>query len=385
MRGAILSRMTHSEHSVNKNERSFNCELIPSGIERLFLRDFRSLYTNRCSRGAQAELGPVLRTRCSMSPSEQQRVLAVQVARLYYYQGLTTEAVATELKLSRPKVSRLLSFAKQTGLVEVRIQDALAQPQRLEQDIQRIFGIPSVRVVAVPANSSEDEWLQRVATFSANHLNGLVHSQMTIGIAWGTTLDAISQRLVAKPCKDVDIVQLNGSANVYAFNNYYIGEIFSRFAVNYGARAHLFPVPTFFDYPETKKAMLRERSIQRLSKMIQRADLLIYSIGAVGARIPSHVYVGGYLEKKDFQELRRVGAVGDIATVFFRADGSYDNIPLNARASGPDLSLFQKAKHALCVVSGLGKVAGLRAALKGRLMNELIVDEPTATELLKQP
>ena len=30
-------------------------------------------------------------------------------------------------------------------------------------------------------------------------------------------------------------------------------------------------------------------------------------------------------------------------------------------------------------------VAGLRAALKGRLMNELIVDEPTATELLKQP
>jgi DNA-binding transcriptional regulator LsrR (DeoR family) len=27
----------------------------------------------------------------------------------------------------------------------------------------------------------------------------------------------------------------------------------------------------------------------------------------------------------------------------------------------------------------------LRAALKGRLMNELIVDEPTATELLKQP
>jgi DNA-binding transcriptional regulator LsrR (DeoR family) len=320
-----------------------------------------------------------------MSPSEQQRSLAVQVARLYYYQGLTTEAVAGELKLSRPKVSRLLSFAKQTGLVEVRIHDAMAQPQRLEQEIQRIFGIPSVRVVAVPSNSSEDEWLQRVATFSANHLNGLVHSQMTIGIAWGTTLDAISQRLVAKPCKDVDIVQLNGSANVYAFNNYYIGEIFSRFALNYGARAHLFPVPTFFDYPETKKAMLRERSIQRLSKMIQRADLLIYSIGAVGARIPSHVYVGGYLEKKDFQELRRVGAVGDIATVFFRADGNYGNIPLNARASGPDLSLFQKAKHALCVVSGVAKVAGLRAALKGRLMNELIVDEPTATELLKQP
>jgi deoxyribonucleoside regulator len=325
----------------------------------------------------------VLLTAAMPSP-EQQRVLAVQAARLYYYQGLTTEAVAAELNLSRPKVSRLLSFARQTGLVEIRIQDALAQPQQLEREIQRIFGIPVVRVVAVPPNSLEEGWLQRVATFTANHLNGLVRTGMTIGIAWGTTLDAISRRLVPKPCKDVDIVQLNGSANVYAFNNYYIGEIFSRFAVNFGARAHLFPVPTFFDYPQTKKAMLRERSIQRLLKMIQRADLLIYSIGAVGARVPSHVYVGGYLEKKDFHELRRVGAVGDIATVFFRADGGYKDIPLNARASGPDLSLFQKTKHALCVVSGLGKVAGLRAALRGRLMNELIVDEPTAAELVKQ-
>ena len=74
--------------------------------------------------------------------------------------------------------------------------------------------------------------------------------------------------------------------------------------------------------------------------------------------------------------------VGDIATVFYRFDGTYDQIPLNARASGPDLSLFKQAKHALCIVSGLGKVIGLRAALRGGLMSELIVDEPTARSLL---
>jgi DNA-binding transcriptional regulator LsrR (DeoR family) len=62
--------------------------------------------------------------------------------------------------------------------------------------------------------------------------------------------------------------------------------------------------------------------------------------------------------------------------------GSYDNIPLNARASGPELSLFRRAKHALCVVSGLAKAVGIRAALRGGLMSELIVDEPTARALL---
>ncbi|WP_347277468.1 sugar-binding domain-containing protein [Pseudanabaena sp. FACHB-2040] len=74
--------------------------------------------------------------------------------------------------------------------------------------------------------------------------------------------------------------------------------------------------------------------------------------------------------------------VGDIATVFFRKNGSYQDIPLNTRATGPDLSLFQNSRHALCVVSGLGKVNGLRSALIGGLMNELILDEPTARALL---
>ena len=90
------------------------------------------------------------------------------------------------------------------------------------------------------------------------------------------------------------------------------------------------------------------------------------------------------MEEEDFRQLESQQVVGDIATVFFRENGSFDHIALNARASGPDLTLFQKAKHAICIVSGLGKVNGLRAALRGKLMRELIVDEPTAHALLRE-
>jgi DNA-binding transcriptional regulator LsrR (DeoR family) len=79
--------------------------------------------------------------------------------------------------------------------------------------------------------------------------------------------------------------------------------------------------------------------------------------------------------------LKRLRLAGDIATVFFREDGSFDNIPLNERTSGPGLELFQH-KHGLCVVSGLAKVAGLAGALRGGLIRELIVDEPTARALV---
>lgn len=316
--------------------------------------------------------------------TKDQSTLAVQVARLYYYQDLTTEEVARELGLSRPAVSRLLTFARQSGLVEISVRDPESQPQELEREIRERFKINAVKVVRVPPNSREDEWLHRVASYTANHLNTLIHPDMTVGIAWGNTLDAVSRQLSPKHCANVDIIQLNGSSSTHAVNNYYTSDIYSRFAENYGARTHLFPVPAFFDYPATKQAMWKERSVGRLVRQMKSADLLVYSVGAAHARLPSYVYVGGYLEPDDFRELDRQKIVGDIATVFFRENGSFDNIPLNARASGPDLTLFQRAKHAVCVVSGLGKANGLRAALRGKLMRELIVDEPTAHALLRE-
>ena len=318
-----------------------------------------------------------------MIEHEQRVTAALQVARLYYYQDMKTETIAREIGVSRSTVSRLLTFAKEQGFVELRIRDPRERSQPLEQEIATRFGVRNVHVVAVRENAEEREWLDRVALFAANYLNTLMDSHKILGIAWGTTISAIAAHLTPKSTTNSDIVQLNGAGNTQSLGINYAGEIIARFAHNFDARAHLFPVPTFFDYPETKTTLWRERSIQRILKLQQQADILLYSIGAVQAGVPSHVYSGGYLEPSDLEELRKAGVVGDIATVMFRADGSYHGVPLNARASGPDLSLFRQSKAAICVVSGVGKAKGLQAALCGHFLTDLIVDEPTARTLLE--
>lgn len=308
---------------------------------------------------------------------------AIRVARLYYYQNLTTEAIANEMQVSRSTVSRLLSFAKETGLVEIRIQDPSEHPRQLEKIILDRFKIEQVHVVPVPEIVGEAEWLERAALYAANYLNSIFDSDMILGLAWGTTTSAIAKYLQPKATHNSQIVQLNGAGNTQTTGIDYASEIVMRFAQNYGARAHLFPVPTFFDYAETKNALWKEGSIKRLLDLQQQADLLLYSIGAVNAGVPSHVYSGSYLEKQDYLELEKEAIAGDIATVFFRETGSFDRIPLNQRTSGPSLELFQQ-KRGLCIVSGLAKVRGLFAALKGNLMRELIIDEPTARRLVEK-
>lgn len=313
---------------------------------------------------------------------QEKSIEALKVARLYYYQNMTTDAIALELNVSRSTVSRLLTYAKAQGLISISIIDPNEHPQFLEKKIVDHFKLKKVHVVPVPSIAGEAEWLSRVVQYAANYLNTLFNSNMIMGIAWGTTISGISKYLLPKATHNSQIIQLNGAGNTQSMGIEYASEIIVRFAQNYQAVANLFPVPTFFDYPSTKQALWKERSIKRLLDLQSQADILLYSIGAVDAGVPSHVYHAGYLEKADYLELKKQRLVGDIATVFFREDGSFNNIPMNDRTSGPDLELFQK-KYGVCVVSGFAKVRGLAAALKGKLITELIIDEPTARNLVE--
>jgi len=318
-----------------------------------------------------------------MAQGERQETayMAVRVARLYYFQNMTTAAIADEIGTSRATVSRLLSYALDRGLVEIRVHDPQEVSGNLETLIATHYRLRSIQVVPVAAAASDKETLHRVAAHAAAYVNALVTPSSVIGLAWGTTVSEIADQLLPRHVHDVDVVQLNGSGSGASFINTFGESIVSRVAQNYGARAHHFPVPAFFDYADTRSALWREKSIQAIRDLQDRASILLFSIGAEATG--SYIHTAGYLGERERQILRDEGLVGDIATVFFREDGSWRDVALNARSSGPDLGCFQRAAHSICVVSGTGKLPGLKAALRGGFINELIIDEPSARLLVE--
>lgn len=306
---------------------------------------------------------------------------ALRAAQLYYMQDLTMEAIAYELHTSRSSVSRLLSFARETGLVEISLRSPLDQLSRVEQVILDRWGVVA-HVVPVPDRISEVDRLERVALSAARILAGVVDSNMTIGIAWGSTLSAIGRHLPAKPTHNTHVVQLNGAANIRTSGIPYAGEILHRFGTAFQAEVHQFPVPALFDDPATKEALWRERSIARVLELQRRSDILVFGLGSPTAAVPSHVYAGDYFDEADHEIMRGSGVVGDVATVFYREDGTSDGIQLNARSSGPSLEVIRSVPRRLCVVAGLSKLSSLRGALRAGLMTDLVVDETMARHLL---
>jgi DNA-binding transcriptional regulator LsrR (DeoR family) len=97
------------------------------------------------------------------------------------------------------------------------------------------------------------------------------------------------------------------------------------------------------------------------------------------------VYVGGYLSRDDYASLDAERVVGDVATVFYREDGSYRDIPINARSTGPEFGMLRRVPRRIAIVSGLSRIVSLRGALAAGLLTDLVIDEGAAHALVTHP
>ena len=303
-----------------------------------------------------------------------------EAAALYYLEDLTMEAVARRLGQSRSGVSRLLKAAREAGIVRIEVRD-LSTVATLESQVQEAFEVRA-RVVNVREPVTDAERLDAVARFAARALADWFGDGMTLGVAWGTTVSAIITHLGDHPLTDATVVQLNGSVTPTMSGRALGAEQIGAIAEAFNATMIPFPVPAFFDFPRTRQMMWQERSVQQVLERQGSADLAIFGVGAIHSPVPSHVYASGYLDEPDRRTLAAQDVVGDVCTVFLRADGSWRDIAINTRASGPTPLELRRIPRRVAVVAAPAKSVALLAALRAGTITELVMDAGTARALL---
>lgn len=299
---------------------------------------------------------------------------------MYYLQDQTMESIAHHLGVSRSSVSRLLSYARETGLVRISVAAAPGSRGTLAGQINEMFGVRA-SVVPVRDGDTEVNRLHNVALVAAERLVDLMEPGATLGIAWGNTTSAVAVNLPRVNFPGSTVVQLNGAANALDQGLPYAGTIITQAAKAFGSKIVHFPVPAFFDYADTKQAMWRERSVRSVLETIESTTVALFGVGSLTATVPSHVYSGGYLDRDQIGALQADGVVGDVCTVLIREDGSTD-IPLNECATGPSPATLTRMPRRLCVVSGASKALPLLGALRAGVATDLVLDDGAAHALL---
>ncbi len=306
-------------------------------------------------------------------------LLTVRVAELYYEDGRTQDEIGAQLGITRWKVGRLLTRARQDGIVRIEIVHPRARRLPLERALRERYGLADA--VVVPRSDSPEELRATVAHAAADLLTALRPVPDVLGVSWGRTLSDVADALPQGWSRGVRVVQVNGGVTL----NQRAGTAAAtaaRIAEKAAGQAVLLPSPAILERIETKRAIEADRTVAEVLRLAASASVVLFSAGAADA---DSVHVSsGYLTAADVDELVRKGAVGDVLGRYLDADGNPVDPELDGRTVGVGLDALRSVPTSVFVVAGEAKHPVARAVVASGLATVIVTDEGTANALVEE-
>ena len=312
--------------------------------------------------------------------------LLYQIAKMYYIDDLSQDAIAKEVGFSRSYVSRLLDKAKERRIVTFVVTNPLDRSVcELEERLQSLYGL---KFVAVAESTMKD--YQHAQFHPMNELLAikasavlptfLAHSKV-VAVGFGSALYTTSKTLnPARLDNDALFIPALGTTNSSTPQTQ-CNIIVDNFSSAFGARRYFTNVPIVLDQPEAESKLFPSR----YGELVQHwndADTVIVGLG-----VRYHETTDSFSLNEASEEYRATVAaehsVGDILTRYFREDGSEIELDSTYVRAAISLERLSAIDRVLCIAGGPEKVHGIRTAIKSGYVNCLLTDMITACKLIE--
>ncbi|WP_431927772.1 sugar-binding transcriptional regulator [Nonomuraea jabiensis] len=312
--------------------------------------------------------------------SERMRLL-VRVARLYHEHGVRQPQIAAQLRISQPRVSRLLKEAAEIGIVRTVVVVPSGVHALLEEDLERKYGVE--QIIVVDATGDNHDVVAALGSAGATYLDATLIGGEHLGISsWSASLLATVEAMQRRPVQVAEeVVQLiggvgKGSAQVQATR------LAAHLADLTGAEPVFLPAPGLVGSAAARQALSDDHVVRQVVDAWSRLTTVLVGIGSLD---PSPLLrdSGNAISEEDFETLRGLGAVGDVCLRFFDAEGQLIASPLEERILGISAADLLRVPRRIAIAGGRRKTAAIRAALRGGWVNTLITDVGVAEQLLK--
>lgn len=314
--------------------------------------------------------------------AHQQLRLATQIARLYHEQNKTQPEIAQILNITQTRVSRMLKFATENGIIRTTVHVPPGIFSDVENDLQKKYdGIEFVVVDA--AHLADDTVIPALGSAAAAYLEMTVPSCEIIGVSsWSETLlTAVDMmRPLAKGITR-HIVQVFGGFG-RANSQVYATRLAERLAHVANAEAMFMLAPGVVSTPEMHEMLSNDVTCRNVLSYCSKLSMILMGVGCL---TPSRLLFdsGNVLENQDLEELRERGAVGDICLRFYDRDGHLVDSRFNKRVVGITAEQILATPRRVAVAGGKRKVEAIRGALRGKWVTTLITDLDVAQQLLE--
>ncbi len=309
--------------------------------------------------------------------------LALRAATMYHLEGATQAQIAAKLGVSRPTAGRLIARARTQGLVsiDIHVPDELQGTVHadVERKLEDMYGLTEALVVPDVIDGTDSGYgpLGRAA---AAMLTRRLAVDDTLGFTWGPETVAVAHSLKTRGAKCARVVQLDGSMSSADYQTgveYTLG----RCAEYLQAKPVRLNAPLYAD-PATVTALHQDSVISRALQAGTEAGVMMYGLGPVSTS--TTLFEGSFIDLEILDELRHLGAVGEIGGRFFTLDGTPTAGSLPARTVSVELDAIRACDRAILISGGARKHQAILGALRGGFASVLVTDIESARWLTAQ-
>lgn len=296
--------------------------------------------------------------------------------------GMIQADVAQMLNVSRTTLNKLLKEAREEGMVKVEIVDRrnMKQAMILEDRLCEQYHLQAARVVNPIVDDAEE--INRVlAVAGAQYIENEIQSGMRIGIAWGRTLEMMSELLTEDhSITGLEVITLIGGAGT-ADSIIQPGLIVERLLRKYGGTGYIINAPYICQTEELCASIKQEPHIADALNRSKHADLTLIGIGEKPELSTSYASYYRY-SPEIINKLIERKAVGDICANFFDINGRLCDTPVSRRIVSINIEDLRSHKKVIALGGGPNKHDSVLGALSGGYVDVLITDQFTAEAVL---
>ncbi len=302
---------------------------------------------------------------------------------LYYKEGLTQSEIADRLGVSRPSVISYLRQARERGIVDIRINGVAFTASNMSRELKEKYDLQDVYVAdSSPQPPSKDYRIainRYVARVGAMALHDILRPGERVGVAWGETMQFLSEEVPHRIIEDLTICQLNGSMNTPLVSA--AESVAIRISSRLGANCFTLHAPAVLSSVELAEKLRQEPAIKNQLDMLRSLDRAIFSVGNCDSDTP--VVQMALTSKEEIEQYRRRGAVGVLCGHFIDQAGQPVKGPVDERMIGVTLDQIRTMGKGILVAGGHSKASAIQASLRGGFVSHLVTDDQTARTLLE--
>ena len=309
-----------------------------------------------------------------VSEMREQRLKRLErVARLYYEENMTQAEIARELNVSRPLISRMLSDARDEGIVEIKIVSRATSVSPLFGELKNTFGL--LGGVLVGDELSGELTNRAISDAAISYIEELGGGHL--GIGWGHIIGTIVSSLESRSPRNysvTDVSPMIGNSGV-PIRNYHPNENVRIIGQQTMSKAHYLYTPAVADSKLDFELLLKTEQYKSILDEWSQLDIALVNIG----NHPSTPDLGS--SARFGNRLSEEKAIGRLIAYYFDVDGNIIQSDEDYVIQIP-LEKLKDCPNVIGVCSANTNAKALLGALKSGILTHIIVREELVKEMV---